>query len=273
MLRAPSKRVDSHSLLSRGARAHSVLGAILLFTGCFFSLPDQADPKAAADAASEGGNGRAYADEVLADAPLAYWRFDETSGSTVVDATGKTTPGNLQGTPKLGEPGLGAGSRYSIRFDGKSGVATPLVIPDDAFTLEAIVQPASFPRYESGIFCSETFKVNGFRMGVINNAIFRFWTDESGGAGNVQTNDRTAALGVKVHVAVTKEGSVVKIYLNGALGGQGTVTMVPSPTQLTIATTNLSNPFDGQIDEPAVYGVALSEQRILGHARAAHFAP
>jgi hypothetical protein len=51
----------------------------------------------------------AYGAAVYNDEPLQYWRLDETSGTTLADASNNNATGLVQGTPTLGVSGaLGA---------------------------------------------------------------------------------------------------------------------------------------------------------------------
>ena len=47
----------------------------------------------------------AYEAAVLADAPLGFWRFNETSGTTAADTSGNNHGGTYVGSPVLGGPG------------------------------------------------------------------------------------------------------------------------------------------------------------------------
>ena len=54
----------------------------------------------------DNSNPNAYADAVLADGPVAYWRLGELSGTTAVDATGRGNDGSYVSSPTLGVPGV-----------------------------------------------------------------------------------------------------------------------------------------------------------------------
>jgi len=66
------------------------------------------------------GGRHAYADEVIADAPLAYWRLDETSGTTANDAIG-SNHGTYTGGVTLNQPGIPSTGRPSVSLNGSSG--------------------------------------------------------------------------------------------------------------------------------------------------------
>src|SRR6185369_17673000 len=60
-----------------------------------------------------------YAVEVLMDAPAAYWRLDEPSGTTAVDVIGAAN-GTYVGSPALSAPGAVA-LDDAVTFSGASG--------------------------------------------------------------------------------------------------------------------------------------------------------
>lgn len=82
----------------------------------------------------------AYADEVLADSPLGYWKLDETSGTTVADSSGNGRDGVLTGSPgrSAGAPPGGGfdfdgSSRVNIADDAAWDVTTGLTIETSIF--------------------------------------------------------------------------------------------------------------------------------------------
>jgi hypothetical protein len=62
----------------------------------------------------------AYADEVLADSPLGYWKLDQASGVSCADSSGNSRNLTYQGTPHYQESGpiLTDSPSYGVRFDG-----------------------------------------------------------------------------------------------------------------------------------------------------------
>ncbi|NND01942.1 MAG: LamG domain-containing protein, partial [Acidimicrobiia bacterium] len=95
----------------RGALAVALVAALLVVQ----------PPHSPAQAA-----GTDYRDTVLADNPVAYWRFGEASGSAAVDTAG-SLDGIYENAPSLSQPGLVIDSDSAVRFGG----ATDLVhIPD-----------------------------------------------------------------------------------------------------------------------------------------------
>ena len=108
-----------------------------------------------------------YPAVVIADSPLAYYRFEESPGATTIsDSSGNgrnadnTTPA---GTTLLGEPGA-VGS--AVLFNGAGSILTPLNLNPSAgdFTIEAIINPTIVPG-DAGIIVSNQ---NGTGVGRSN---------------------------------------------------------------------------------------------------------
>ena len=73
----------------------------------------------------DNSNPNAYADAVLADGPVAYWRLGELSGTTAVDATGRGNDGSYVSSPTLGVPGVVARTLdTAVDFDGVSDLVS-----------------------------------------------------------------------------------------------------------------------------------------------------
>lgn len=94
------------------------------------------------------GGGADYAAEVLADSPVAYWKLDETSGTTATDSVGGNN-GTYTGGYTLNQPGIPSTGRPSVLFDGTSGyvnLGAPAALNlTAAWTLEAWVYLISTP--------------------------------------------------------------------------------------------------------------------------------
>ena len=65
---------------------------------------------------------KTYDATVLADRPAAYWRMDETSGTTMTDASGNHNDGVYAGAYSLGQPPpFGGVGNLAVSFDGQKG--------------------------------------------------------------------------------------------------------------------------------------------------------
>jgi hypothetical protein len=98
------------------------------------------------------------------------------------------------------------------------------------------------------------------------------------------TSINQVSQGVETHIAATYRDNIVRIYLNGIPdpsgpismpGGDGTISRKPpTPDNLIESGVGIGNqtqrdrPFNGLIDEVAIYPTALSEERIRAHYEA-----
>jgi hypothetical protein len=89
----------------------------------------------------------AYADEVLADSPLAYWKLNDASGATAADSSGNSRPATYVNTPEAyNQAPILAGTSNNVSFE--SGGTDYLTIADAAWqsgmgalSLEQVIRP------------------------------------------------------------------------------------------------------------------------------------
>jgi hypothetical protein len=246
--------------------------------------PDAEAPDAgSADASPDGRPDAAlsYAEEVLADAPLAYLRFGEPGGKATIDERG-THGGALEGAATLGVPGaLRNDPDTALGVDGGAvSLGDVFAFPDRApFSIELWANPALLDEQYRN-FYSKVETIDGLRSGHF------LWTRESGtafernayfGAGGGQDTVPGALtpIGAWSHVVATYDGSAIKTYFNGNL-----IAIRPSAAALPATTapflvgrhgSTASGSFVGSIDELAIYDRALPAERVLAHYRAAGY--
>lgn len=224
----------------------------------------------------------AYADAVLADSPLGYWKLDEASGTTCADSSGNGRDLIYGGTPSFrnsGPPIVG-GVSYAVGLDGVNGEGATAgyaswMLPT-SFSLECWVRstasagyPAIFGvangRADSGQF------VLYIRSGTIKATFtntFAASSEVTTGSGMTDGNWR--------HVVVTHDsvsGSFI-LYINGSSVASNSRTGTPQSVSQPISiggcgSTVDSNWFSGDIAHCAYYGAALSPARVLAHYEAA----
>ncbi len=235
------------------------------------AAPDSGSPVEAGEA------GITYAQEVLMDSPLAYWRFNETSGTVAVDSSGNGNNGTYVGNVMLGAQGAIANDPdTSVTFDG----ATAWMSAGDVFSFadagacsfEVWAQPVLDMGYHDVLSRTDGqgSSTAGYLMYVEPEpAPMMDFALYSSGTGNIAESNIDIAGGTFTHMVGVYDGSMVTIYSNGVLQDQ-------KPTSFAVPTT--SNPFivgaqsggltawfHGQLDEVAVYGTALSQARIQAH--------
>ena len=227
-----------------------------------------------ATAASTAATAKTYSATVLADHPVAYWRMDETTGSTMADASGNANQGRYVGIYTLGQPGALAGG--AVAFDGQSGAASVMNSPSlqvNTVTIEMWIKKHTDTEY--GVYVAKNVEPGGGAgsswFQVLNShhngeLEFRVTSD---GAPAVLSNS-TLALNTWYYVVATYDGATAKIYLNGKLDGTLKVTAVPKQTSDPLfigrRTDGLFN--DAAMANVAIYSVALSADRIAAHWQA-----
>src|SRR5215467_3580288 len=65
----------------------------------------------------------AYSDKVIADGAVAYWRLNETSGTTAVDSIGGNN-GTISGSVTLNQPGGTSDGDRAMQFNSTGSVIT-----------------------------------------------------------------------------------------------------------------------------------------------------
>jgi len=205
-----------------------------------------------------------YARVIGAKNPVAYWRLGDVAGSTAVDATRRGHDLTYHNTPTLGVDSLlPQDSDNAVMFNGtdqyaQSASAGPFLLSDLSFELwlKFATTGDQRPIYIYG-------GADGF-------ALFATQHDSPLPRAVVWKNGTPAAvIGANAindneshHVAVTRSGTVVSLYVDGQLQGTAnTVNADPltgSNPLFIGCDVSLSNHYEGTIDEVAVFDYALS---------------
>jgi hypothetical protein len=236
-----------------------------------------ADSPAGTDAAEAS---LTYAQEVLLDQPLAFWRFDETSGTTAVDSSGHGNDGTYAGGVTLGVTGAIANDGgTAAAFDGMTGFMTA----GDVFEFTGPT-PCSFEAWVNPILDADFHDIlsrsdgqggttTGYLMYVepqptpmMDFALY------SAGSGDIAESDGVNIDGgAYTQVVGVYDGTNVIIYANGAPlmtnTASFTIPATTSPFVVAAQSGGATSWFHGDIDDVSVYGQALSAARILVHYR------
>src|ERR1700716_3392075 len=211
---------------------------------------------------------RTYSATVLADHPVAFWRMDETTGTTMADATANANNGHYAGIYTLGQPGVIGGG--AVAFDGQSGAASVLSstsLQVNTVTIEAWIKKRADTEY--GVYVAKNVEPGGgagsgwFQLlNSHHNGKLEFRVTSDGGPAIL--SNTTLALNTWYYVVATYDGAVAKLYVNGKLDGTLKVTAGPKQTSDPLfigrRTDGLFN--DAAIAEVAIYSAALSADRI-----------
>jgi Domain of unknown function (DUF1929)/Concanavalin A-like lectin/glucanases superfamily/Glyoxal oxidase N-terminus/IPT/TIG domain/Galactose oxidase, central domain len=209
-----------------------------------------------------------YRGTVLSDGPAGYWRLAETTGDAV-DETGNAAPGTYaNGVIRGVEGALVTEPNAAAHFDGKDDYVS---VPDNS-TLDV-----------GDVFTYELWVKRGATQGTTQRLLHKgggaptlgFGTNNKlvlipGGSGVTTVATSTTAITDQIwhHVVVTKNGPDVHIYVDrvDVTGPVTNTTMTNSSSALNIGrATSGSGYFHGDLDEVAVYPVALTHAQVLAH--------
>lgn len=215
-----------------------------------------------------GGGAEVYEEAVLADEPLAYFRFEEPAPYADSIVPSRVLVVNGAGVASV--PGaVGQG----LQFDG--GVADlgsdDFRFSDDApMTIEVWASTTGIKfqdvvgKYQPGEGGGDQDKGYGLRVDPENGSLTWLYTRADNGFR--QTRGRPADESIR-HVVVTFDGSISRVYVDGSLveaKDGGSVGTHQEPFRLG----GLGNPFFGTLDELALYDKALPAERVRAHFEA-----
>jgi hypothetical protein len=221
-----------------------------------------------------------YAQTVLGDSPQAYWRLDETSGTTFADSTGNGHTGSLISAVTLNAPGalasdptdgsvlLGTSSAPHINVTNTVGIDTTAGV-----TLEAWVNPIPVTAPGPNIVAINAATSTGSYVLTIATAgtntgmVTVRGGPPSGIVFILASAVGAAPIGQWTHIVGTYDGTTAALYLNGTLvASQAEVASLGVPINNAV----LGGPsLNGNLDEVAVYGHALSASQVQAHFAAA----
>jgi hypothetical protein len=195
---------------------------------------------------------------------VAAYGFNETSGTTALDASGNNNTGTLGSSVTRTTAGQFGGA---LVFNGTTAQVT---IPDapslrltTAMTLEAWVYPTATPTGWRAVIDKN---VDGYYLMASSSTNNRPAVGGTFTAGN-QNTIGTAGLAVNTwtHLAATFDGATVRLYVNGVQVASKAQTAPLTPTTGTLqigADSYAGENFAGRIDEVRVYNRALSQAEI-----------
>ena len=230
------------------------------------------------------GLGDPYSSVVRADAPLGYWRLDETMGPEIFDSS---CTGEYDAAVKPGGGDLPLGFEYegvvsgndAIRFVGADHDHVNLgayfnFSEGESFSLEAWVKPEVIDGTKRRVFEKLGYapEQQGYFLSVATGGVqFDRWV-----AGTRQgvTSIQSLTLDAWVHLVGTYDAcaGVTCLYINAE--GTCTPTNLPGTTAVSDdlrigATSGGSTGLKGVYDELAIYGYALTHAQVHEHCTAA----
>jgi len=220
-----------------------------------------------------------YQAQVRADTPNAYWRLGEASGFPQDSSGGAHNATATGGTPTYGVAGaLVRDGNTAITFNGTTNYFD---VPDSSGLNFADVLTAEcwFKLSDRTVGATQFVRRGGtgaYSFGYagdaatgfnVANTVFLARTGTGAIASSTQTITDTTTWH---HAVVTKNGSTVKIYIDGVEGTNvnNPQTLIDQSATLRIgANQGGSEFFEGTLDELALYNYALTQTQVSDHYR------
>lgn len=178
---------------------------------------------------------------------ISYWTFDDV---TAKDTKGAFNGNNFGATTSTGKV------NGALSFDGTDRVeVSGSLAAGNEFSIEAWIRPTDTIGVRKVIEKGSTFKIaidSGLLVGAVNT-----------GAVMLDFGSRTVVPNLWHHVALTYDGIVAKLYLDGVPIEDVTTGSISWSGQPIIIGGN----FIGDIDEVAIYSKALRHSLITLHAK------
>ncbi len=209
-------------------------------------------------------------------ATLAYWRFEEGPGATVLDHSGNSNHGTILNGAGYTDGACYAGSR-AIVF-GPSSPPQAVVIPDSpslrptsGLTIEAWIKPEPGAWVLIGKQLGQGCCSNSFQIELRFTGPLNFILSDPQRGQHMCTSGAQPSTGVWHHVAATWDGVTMLLYVDGAIVASaaygGPVGYDDNPVLIGADDDGGGNPgccaFIGAMDEVRISDVALSPSEFL----------
>jgi hypothetical protein len=197
---------------------------------------------------------------------IVAYAFDESSGTTAADSSGNEKTATLVNGP------IWTGGKYgnAIRLDGIDDYVTVVNpnLPTGDYTYEAWVNLDRNNAFQTIMEALDGVGGAELEFDIAEGGTVQIWSN------NTQRLMSVVSLpvGTWSHVALTRQGSLIRVYINGALQSQtgldaGILNFSTCPLFIGVdadsACTGLLNGYlDGRIDEVRIYNRARSQTEI-----------
>lgn len=216
-----------------------------------------------------------YPETVRQDAPVAYWRLNETTGDVAEDSAGDSDGAYLNGVT-VGVPGVPAGQTNNLAAnfvaESRQKVDVPFspTLNPPVFTVEAWARVTGGSSHRSPL----TSRADGPQRGYIFYAdpanLWQFWSGKGDTSGWDNISGPAVEPNAWAHLVGAYDGTNKSFYVNGGLVATKQVAFAVNDESVLRIGGGASEGdgnyfFEGDVDEVAVYNKVLSEERIIAH--------
>jgi hypothetical protein len=196
---------------------------------------------------------------------VGAWAFEERSGDTVLDSSGRGNGGTIQGATRTSVGRFGRGLSFDGQDDWVTIVDSSSLDLTTGMTLEAWVKPAQVDQTWRSVVLKEQ----------PNQLVYALYgsTDWSAPSVNVHNTIRDNGVigpdplpaGTWSHVTGTYDGTTARLYVNGA---EVAAQDIAGPIKLSDGDVRIGGNavwgewFKGEIDEVRIYDRALSADEV-----------
>jgi prepilin-type N-terminal cleavage/methylation domain-containing protein len=183
--------------------------------------------------------------------PVAAWDFDEGSGTTINDSSGRNTC-TSGATWDTNTP---TGKGYSLAFNGAVNVACSSMsgLPSSAVTVTAWIYSTNNHDYSS--FVINNWIGNGWILFSDVNGQAYFGVGQVGVQYNALSPSGAIQLSKWYFLAGTYDGANVSLYVDGKLQSR---TPLVGATMTTVGGISIGNSTNGNIDRVHIYSSSLT---------------
>jgi hypothetical protein len=187
--------------------------------------------------------------------PVAAFSFNEATGVTALDASSHGNDAELVNGPARTAGRFGGGVYLDGVVDSVQLPMTESLTFSNAFTMEAWIAPTAFD-YERSLWWTPATGLTLRAEGTVVPIVFL----SSGPVGFV--SNRSVPLNGWSHVAMTFDGSMLRLYINGVDAGSRPAAGTLLPSLPEAGRLGGASAFAGTIDELRFYGRALTEAEV-----------
>ncbi|MCG8450965.1 MAG: LamG domain-containing protein, partial [Pirellulales bacterium] len=207
--------------------------------------------------------GNSYAEQVLANSPVLYWKLDDKPGSEVVDAIGNTN-GNVGAGVTLNRPGATLQTGKSVLFTGGAGnqiqSANPALSSSgfgDNYSISLWFNSSTTSAFQTLFeFVEDGTSNTEASLELLPGGVIRFSSEAETLAAT------TLYVANQWHnIVVVREGTDTHLYVDGLMSNTATLSgaSINVDTFLFLGQSEAgTNPFSGFLDELVIYDSSLN---------------